>query len=174
MIPNIVQTKFDKIEKDRIALMQELSTYTNEQLNQQPKNNGWSPMQTIQHLVETERDILKYMQKKSSGNATLYKTGWKQNFWFLVFQIAFRSPLKFKAPKGVTETFPAFIDFQETMETWKNNRQLLYVFLENLDDKFWDKKMFRHPAMGRIAIPHTMGFFEEHIRRHTKQIRRAL
>ena len=62
MIPKVVQIKFDKIEKDRIALRQELSAYSNEQLNKNPENGGWSPMQVIQHVVESERDILKYMQ----------------------------------------------------------------------------------------------------------------
>lgn len=174
MIPKIVQTKFDKIEKDRIALQKELSTYSNEQLNKKPADGGWSPMQVIQHLVETEHNILKYMQKKISGDATLHKTGFKQNFRFLLFQMVFRSPIKVKAPKGVSEDLPEYSDFAETMTTWENNRNDLKLFLDNLDDNLWDKKIFRHPAMGRIAMPHTMGFFDEHIRRHTKQIRRAL
>ena len=174
MIPKVVQIKFDKIEKDRIALRQELSAYSNEQLNKNPENGGWSPMQVIQHVVESERDILKYMQKKLSHNPTLHKTGLKQNFRFLLFQIVFRSPIKVKAPKGVSEDLAEYSDFEEMMTDWENNRTELKSWLDNLDDNLWDKKIFRHPAMGRIAMPHTMGFFDEHLRRHMKQIRRGL
>lgn len=174
MIPKIVQTKFEKIEKDRIALQKELSAYSNEELNKKPADEGWSPMQVIQHLVESEDKILKYIQKKLTGNPILYKTGFKQQFRFLIFQMVFRSPIKVKAPKGISEDLPEYSDFQETMITWENNRKELKVFLENLDDNLWDKKIFRHPAMGRIAMPHTIGFFDEHLRRHTKQIRNGL
>lgn len=170
MIPKNVQSKFDKIEKDRIALIQKLSGYSNEQLNKKPVNGGWSPMQIIQHLIESESGSLKYMQKKLSFNPTLEKTGLKQNFTFLIFQMVFRSPIKIKAPKGVSDNLPEFSDFQETAAVWEQNRQVFKTWLDNLDDDLWDKKIFKHPVMGRIAMAHTMGFHDEHLRRHTKQI----
>ena len=170
MIPKNVQKKFDKLESDRKKLVQKLSIYSNDQLNKKNENGDWSPMQIIEHLIEAEAGSLKYMQKKLSFNPTLEKTGLKQNFIFLIFQIVFRSPIKIKAPKGVSNTLPEFSDFEETTAIWEHNRQVLKTWLDNLDNDLWDKKIFKHPVMGRIAMAHTIGFHDEHLRRHTKQI----
>ena len=174
MIPKIIQIKFDKIEKDRFILKQELSNYSNEQLNTKPRDGGWSPMQIIRHLIEAEEGTLKYIQKKLSFNPKLETTGFKQQIRFLIFQMVFRSPFKVKAPRGISEALPEYSDFEETMKIWEDNRQEFKLFLEHLDDNLWDKAIFKHPIMGRIAMPHTLGFFDEHIRRHKKQIQRAL
>lgn len=174
MIPNNVQNRFNKIEEDKLQLIKELSKYSNEELNKKPADGGWSPMQVIQHLIESESGSLKYMQKKLSFNPTLETTSFVNDLKFFAFKIFFRSPIKVKAPKGVSSDLPEFSDFKTTIKTWDESRQILKKWLENTDDNLWDKCIFKHPVLGRISLNHTLGFHDEHLRRHTKQIKRAL
>lgn len=174
MIPKDVQKKFDKLESDRKKLVQKLSIYSNDQLNKKNENGDWSPMQIIEHLIEAEAGSLKYMQKKLSFNPELETTGWKQSTRFLGFQMFFRSPIKVKAPKGVAEDLPDFSDFETTIERWEKERQILKIWLENTPDNLWDKCIFKHPVIGRLSIYHTLGFHDEHLRRHTKQINQRI
>ena len=174
MIPNNVLSKFEKIEKDRLALMQELSKYSDEQLNQKPADGGWSAIQILHHLIQAEHGSLLYIQKKLSFNPNLKKSGILNDIRFLIFKITFSFPFKIKAPAAIADNLPDFANFEATSKMWAESRQNLKKWLENADDYIWNLQIFKHPFIGRISIFHTLGFFEEHAKRHTKQIRKNL
>ncbi|MFT5832516.1 MAG: hypothetical protein ACI97N_000127 [Cognaticolwellia sp.] len=174
MIPNNVKTRFEKIEKDRIALMQELSKYSEKQLNTKPADGGWSPMQVLHHLIQAEQGSLLYIKKKLSFKPELKTAAIINDIRFMFFKTAFNLPFKIKAPAVVADNLPETADFKSTQETWNKTRQTFHSWLETVDDDLWNKLIFKHPIMGRISIFHTLGFFEEHTKRHTNQIRKAL
>jgi hypothetical protein len=174
MIPNNVTTKFEKIEKDRLTLIQELSKYSKEQLNKKPADGGWSPMQVLHHIIQAEHGSLLYIQKKLSFNPKLEKSGIINDFRFLIFKITFSLPFKVKAPAAIADNLPDYADLESTSKMWAESRQNLKIWLANVDDSIWNLQIFKHPFIGRISLFHTLGFFEEHAKRHTKQIRRGL
>lgn len=174
MIPTNVTTKFEKIEKDRLALMQELSKYSEKQLNQKPADGGWSPIQILHHLIQAEQGSLFYIKKKLSFNPNLKKSGIINNIRFFIFKIVFSFPFKIKAPAVIADNLPDYADLESTSKMWAESRQNLKTWLANADNSVWDLEIFKHPFIGRISIFHTLGFFEEHAKRHTKQIRRGL
>jgi hypothetical protein len=174
MIPNNVTTKFEKIEKNRLVLMQELSKFSDEQLNQKPTDGGWSPIQVLHHLIQAEHGSLRYIQKKLSFNPNLEKSGVLNDIRFLIFKITFSFPFKIKAPAAIADNLPDYANFESTSKMWAESRQNFKKWLDNADDSVWNLQIFKHPFIGRISIFHTLGFFEEHAKRHTKQIRRGL
>jgi hypothetical protein len=174
MIPNNVITKFKKIEKDRLALMQELSKYSDEQLNKKPADGGWSPIQVLHHLIQAEYGSLLYIQKKLSFDPKLEKSTIINDIRVFIFKITFSFPFKIKAPAAIADNLPDYADLKSTSKMWADGRQNLKKWLDNADDSIWNLQIFKHPFIGRLSIFHTLGFFGDHAKRHTKQIRKAL
>lgn len=170
MIPQNVQERWETLEEEQQQLIKTLSKYSNERLNQKPADGGWSPMEVIQHLIVAEKGSFSYIQKKLSFNPKFKKVGLLQDLKSGLYTLLFRMPIKVKAPiKSLTE-FPAFSDFEETIEKWNASRVDFKNLLNNFDDSLWDKQVFNHPVIGRISMNHTVAFFYEHQRRHIKQI----
>lgn len=174
MIPKNVQSKFETIEKDRLALLQELSKFSDEQLNQKPTDGGWSPIQVLHHLIQAEHGSLLYIEKKLSFNPNLDKSGIINDIRFLIFKIVFSFPFKIKAPAAVADNLPDYATLASTSKMWADSRQNLKKWLDNADDAVWNLAIFKHPFIGRLSIFHTLAFFEDHFKRHRKQIKRAL
>lgn len=172
MIPNNVQNRWEAVQQEQQDLIKTLSKYSNERLNQQPTDGGWSPMQVIQHLIVSEVGSLNYIQKKLNFNPKFKKSGLLQDVKSGLYNIFFRLPIKVKAPIKALTDFPAFSDFEETVEKWNDSRTDFKKMLDELDDSLWDKQIFNHPIIGRISIYHTLSFFYEHQHRHIKQILR--
>jgi hypothetical protein len=92
----------------------------------------------------------------------------------LIFKITFSFPFKIKAPAAIADNLPDYADLKSTSKMWADGRQNLKKWLDNADDSIWNLQIFKHPFIGRLSIFHTLGFFGDHAKRHTKQIRKAL
>ena len=84
-------------------------------------------------------------------------------------------PLKLNAPKGIdTPALPPEDTFESVETKWQKVRNDMRSFLENVDDKYLDKEVYKHPFAGRLTLKGMMSFFMAHFRHHRKQIDRAV
>jgi hypothetical protein len=168
-----LQNLYRLLEQQRLALLDEAKSQTSQQLNN-CKNNKWSISQIVGHLVQAEQMSVSYMRKKINAIKEVGSTGLWGEIKLLVFIASQRLPLKYKAPKNLGDQPPTYVDFASLDSDWNASREQLKQFLETVPDWGLNKKIYRHPVMGRCSVVHALKFFREHIIHHYPQIKRQL
>ncbi|MBK8193741.1 MAG: DinB family protein [Lewinellaceae bacterium] len=157
------------------TLLADMEKYTGEMLNRKPADGGWSAIQTMHHLILTEELSLAYVKKKMSFNPEFGKTGPGALWRGFLLWAYLSTPFKFKAPKTVSdESLPASATLAETRRRWQDARDAWSDFFEQMPEETAALAVYRHPRAGRLGWTQMMSFFETHLGRHEKQIRRAL
>jgi len=163
------------LDKKLKTLLTEVKVYSEDQLNRQPKENSWSVIQVMHHLMMSENGSLKYVKKKLSFKPELKKAGVKAAFREFGLNTYLKSPFKWKAPEAISgDNLPANETFWKTAQDWKNQRIELREFLETLPEEMLKKEVYKHPFVGRISIPGMLRFFHQHFDRHNKQIQKII
>lgn len=156
-------------------LLAELEPLPDETLNRRPPGGGWSAIQTMHHLILTEELSLAYVRKKLSFNPELNPVGLAARWRGFLLWAYLSAPLKFKAPQNVgDDKLPAYSSFADTRARWQKIRADWSDFFEKMPAELVGKAIYRHPRVGRLGWPQMLAFFEVHLARHTKQVRRAL
>jgi hypothetical protein len=168
-----LQNLFSLLEQQRLALLDEAKSQTPQQLNNR-KNNKWSVSQIVGHLVQAEQMSVGYMAKKINAIKEVDNTGLWGEIKLLVFIASQRLPIKYKAPKNLGDQPSTYADFASLERDWNASREQLKQFLETVPDWGLNKKIYRHPVMGRCSAVHALKFFREHIIHHYPQIKRQL
>ena len=171
---NKIKKQWHQLEHKRILLMQDLSKFNNETLNQKPEPEKWSTLQAAMHLMMAESASLAYMKKKLSFGSNIPRAGFKSALRRLMLKFVFFIPLKYKAPPLLEEQLPQFSDFNELKNNWASQRLELQNFLESLPDNVIDSEIWRHQIFGKMNISQMIDFFESHFDRHQKQIEKTL
>lgn len=170
-----VERQLNKLHKDLIDLLTDLEGYSEAKLNTKPKPNSWSVFQVMHHLVLTEGYAMQYVERKLSFNPELKKTSVATGVRERLLSTYLKSPLKRKAPNAVgTDNLPAHSTFWEVAKKWKNQREHLKTYLEDLPEDFFKKEVYKHPFVGRISLCGMLSFYQQHFNRHKKQIYRNL
>lgn len=158
-----------------IQLLKDVKIYSEDQLNRQPKENAWSVIQVMHHLMLSESGSLKYVQKKLSYNPELKNAGVKAAFREMTLNTYLKTPFKWKAPEVISgDNLPKHETFWATAQQWKNQRIELREFMETLPDELLKKEVYKHPFVGRITINGMLVFFNNHFNRHNKQIQKII
>jgi DNA anti-recombination protein RmuC len=172
-VNSALQSLFNSLEQQRQSLMEEVKSQTPQQLNNR-KNDKWSISQIVGHLVQAERMSVEYMTKKINAIKEVGNTGLWGEIKLLVFIASQRLPFKYKAPKNLGDQPPSYADFASLEHDWNASREQLRQFLETVPDWGLNKKIYRHPVMGRCSVVHALKFFREHVIHHYPQIKRQL
>ncbi len=167
-----VEKHFNQIEAQRNALLNEISRLSHAQQNFKPSRESWSILQVLNHLVYSETNTVKYMNKKMLGIAAAEKSGIYAKVRMFVLNAFLRSPLKFKAPKAALPVQEEVYVFDNMKKQWDDVRFQFGKIIDQLGNADADKLIFKHPISGKFNIYQTMSFLEEHIEHHKKQIGR--
>jgi hypothetical protein len=166
-----LQTLNDSLD----ALFADLAQHSSAVLNRPPAPDSWSPMQVLHHLLLSEKYSRLYCEKKLSHQPELPQAGvgtWfrtKLVRWYLL------SPLKFKAPPGISgAALPASDELPNVIAQYHAERENFQAFLNGLPDEYLDKEVYKHPFGGRLTMGGMMTFFTAHFENHRRQIYRAL
>jgi len=163
------------LDQKLVALLHDLKNYSDAKLNEQPSENAWSVLQTMQHLIKAEAGSIAYVKKKLSFNPTLEKAGVRSSLNSVMLNIILSSPFKVKAPEQVSgDNLLQDLTFWDVAKQWKQQRQELQKYLEDLPKDFFDKDLYKHPLTGKMTISNMLSFFNKHVDRHNKQIRKTL
>ncbi|OWY24044.1 DinB family protein [Sphingobacteriales bacterium UPWRP_1] len=161
---------FDKLEKQLDDLLQTVKPLSSEQQNFKPDAHTWSILQVFRHMMQSEGQIIKYLQKKILGVATTRKASIRAFFRSALLNLAMRLPIKYKVPNVIMVDFEEKYDFGQLSADWKLLRKEIRDFLENIDEQTSQKEIFRHPVVGRMSLLQGLTFMQEHLERHTRQV----
>jgi DinB superfamily len=165
---------FERMERDRVLMMSELSKYAPAALTKNSTPTTWSALQNVVHLAEAERGTLSYMKKKLHFEPNPKQTGWKNQWAYYKLRIAFGLPgIKIKAP-AYLEAMPKTTDFQTDSTQWAVERQNFKQFVDTIPDTVLSAEICKHPIVGKLNLLQMIKFMETHCNRHYAQIRRAL
>jgi hypothetical protein len=168
MLP-ILRSRFDELERQRRALLEELLAHTPEQLQFHPRPGAWSLAQLIQHLVLVEESSLEFLQKKPPRPAASRTL--RHRMRWAVFSVVAPYPLRVKAPVAVVLP-SADTPVEALVARWEDARRRLAEHLEGIPEEHLRLVVFKHPVGGPLPILETMEFFRLHLTHHTHQIRR--
>ena len=170
-----VESRLKRMDSDLTKLFEELKDYSEQSLNKKPSEGKWSVMQVMHHLILSEGGSVGYVKKKLSFNPTLEKAGLKASWNRFIVVNYLKLPVKVNAPEGISgENLPEHSNFWETAKKWKQQRQELHQLFESLPAEIYDKELYKHPASGKMKIEGMLDFFDQHFKRHRKQINKIL
>jgi uncharacterized damage-inducible protein DinB len=170
-VPAAVQTRFDRLESSRRALLDSLANLDDAALRRPPAAGGWSIVQVVGHLTMADEATLGYLRKKMQAPAAIPPAGPMSWVRMIAVAAVLRSPVRRRAPPQ-TASPPADVGLGEAAARWHRVRAEWAAFLDAFPAELARRAVFRHPFAGRMSIAHTLGFMQEHQRHHARQIGR--
>lgn len=171
---NSLQKEFNKLEKQLEDLLQTAKKLNAKQQNFKPGADSWSILQIFRHMMQSEGQIIKYLQKKILGVNTTRKASIGAILRSVILNMSMRLPFKYKVPDAIKIDFEETYDFEKLSSEWKLLRNEIRRFLETIDAETAQKEIFRHPVVGRMSLLQGLSFMQEHLERHTRQVERIM
>ena len=168
-----LENQYKKFEQDRKSLLDSLQSVQNEKLNMPPIEGKWSVIQILNHLIMAEYGTFGYLKKKIQAVDSLKKAGFLSWLGYQFIKIYLSLPLKTKAPKGIDEP-TGNEKLVDVVAKWDKLRADWYQFLSQIKDDDLEKALFKHPFGNRLNIYQTIGFCDDHFKKHERQIRNIL
>jgi len=172
---NKSKTHLKTLNQKLTLLLRDLKTYTDAKLNEQPSDSEWSVLQIMQHLMMAESSAVGYVKKKLSYEPELVNANVLSSFRSIFLSMALTSPIKIKAPAQISgDALLTGLTFWEVAKQWKVQRNELETYLKSLPADYYTKDLYKHPLSGKMTLSSMLSFFNKHVDRHTRQIKRTL
>jgi hypothetical protein len=165
----LLEKEWNKLEKLRSDIS-EMLVQTHEKDFLISSNGKWSLGEILIHIVTSEKLALQYMRKKSLGVDSLENAGFVEPLKLIMLKISQRLPIKYKVPKGIKDKTPECPSKDELFRQWTSSRSELKAFLESIEEKNINKKIFKHPIAGMFNVTQGVAFLREHLLHHKPQI----
>ncbi|HET9317032.1 MAG TPA: DinB family protein [Vicinamibacteria bacterium] len=168
-----VRSRMDRLQADRVALLDSVAGVAAERLRSPRDDGGWSILQILSHLALAEQHTLIYIHKKMQDPSKLPRAG-ALSFWRMAIVVAaLRSPYKARAPERTAHP-EADTTLAAVREHWDGVRRDWQHLVDEFPAALVDRAVFRHPRVGLVSLPHTLGFLQAHLHHHRRQIARRL
>jgi uncharacterized damage-inducible protein DinB len=169
MLPSL-QTRFDAIESQRRAFIDDLAALAAAQLAFRPAPDAWSLGDVAQHLTLVDAKTTRVLTERRvtgvSRRAVLdvvYRARLLDLLWLTHLRV--KMPVKGVAPDP-SVTLP------ETAKRWGDARTALRGYLDGMDETAARAIVYRHPVGGYMDIADTLRFLEKHHEHHLHQVAR--
>jgi len=167
-----VEKQFKQVESQREQVLNDVMQLSHDQQNFKPDPESWSILQVLNHLIYSETNMVKYLQKKLLGVESTEKAGIQSSVRSTLLNIFLKLPIKYKAPYAAMPQQEEVYVFDNLKKQWDEVRAEFGKILDQLDTASANKLIFKHPVAGRFNIYQTLSFLQEHIDHHKKQIER--
>lgn len=125
--------------------------------------------------MKAEAGSIAYIKKKLSFEPSLEAAGVKSSLNSIMLNLALSSPFKVKAPAQISgDNLLTDLTFWDVAKQWKLQRKELVTYLESLPADLYEKDVYKHPMTGKMTLASMLSFFNTHVDRHTKQIKKTL
>jgi len=160
-----------RLERRTRRLLDELCTWTPEQLRLRPSPASWSALELIEHLMLSERAVLG-MMRSNVGEGRDITVG--DRFRSAVVLGMMALPLRLNVPNTVEEIIPSKMqpDLRSLRDSWSDDRRVLAAFLAGLSRADRKLGVFRHPVGGLTTAGGALVFLSLHLWHHSYQFRR--
>ena len=169
MRTNKLLLKYIELSDLKEKLLISISEYTTEELNTKPSENEWSISQVIEHLIDSETGINKYINFRLKNIAEQPTVGLANFLKSKVLNNKLQSNKKFKVPAVLSEPEKG-ADFGQLKEKWDNSRMFLIKTVETYPKEYLYKAVFLHPRAGLLSMNQTLSFFINHLNHHIRQV----
>lgn len=164
--------RFERLETARQELLDRLSGIDEETLNRRPGEDAWSVVQVLHHVILVEELSVGYIERKrNAGPAERAGLAERVRSWIL--RVAMRSPFRFTAPPVSTD-LPARDRLRNVASRWAEVRAGARETLGEIPSDTIDRAIYRHPVVGVMSVDQAVGFLEDHLAHHERQIERTL
>lgn len=154
------------------AFAERLRAFSREGLASRESGGSWTPLQVAEHLWSAESGTLSYLRKKtSSGWESLAKSDDDGARRTRALLDSLGGGQRLEAP-DVLPVPTGEIPRDPLLERWALVREEWKVFLDGLEEEYFDRQVFRHAIAGPMDVFQTLAFLGEHLRHHTDQLAR--
>lgn len=169
MRTNNLVLKYIELSELKNRILNNLVDYTEKELNFKPSEEEWSISQVVEHLIESETGVNKYINFKIKKIEEQPKAGIKSFLSSKILNKKLKSIKKFKVPSILSEP-ELGNDYSDLKEKWDTSRLFLIKTVETFPKEKKNKVVFRHPVAGLLNMHQTMLFLINHLHHHIPQI----
>ena len=161
--------RLDRIERKRVALLNEVANLEPWQLVAHPILGKWSICEIIEHLVLAEKDVVGDFSRL--GDLEEQPRGFKNYVLYIVvmfilkFSIPVKTPSAAMVPRGEQP-------LDHIRKMWDENHRHLRSFVGGLDQRGTRRVIFGHPITGPISVSQGIRMLDVHLDTHIRQIRK--
>ncbi len=169
-----VKQKFETLEELRKYLYDVTQDLSEEEVNINFEFGKWSIAQLFYHLYLVDKGTFEAVTNRMKLQVNHHQSGLKEKLRMKLLEFLLSMPLKFKAPKHVSQSIPEEVDFNKLKEDWVDVRQGWQLLLNVQNDEQLKYTLFKHPVIGPIDIFQTLDFIKAHHKHHLPQVKRLL
>lgn len=158
-----------EIDHQMMLAFQRSSSFSAAQFQACPDSNAWSLSQVLYHIWNVTDAALLVMQKQQAKASAKPALGIESIGRALLLKVALWSPLKFKAPKIVSNV-PNTFSYDELKEKWDVTISGLTDFAEKFPEQDALKPIFKHPMAGWFSMEQSLTFVLDHNQHHQRQL----
>jgi uncharacterized damage-inducible protein DinB len=167
MLP-ILRARHDELERQRLALLDDLLAHSPEQLHFHYASGAWSLAQLVEHLVLVEEGTLRFLTKKTPRPDTRPLA---QRIRFHAFRLMMPLAIRVRVP--VPSVLPTSdVPLEQLATRWDAARAALERYLEGVRQEQLRLLVFKHAFGGPLTVLETLDVFRLHIVHHGHQLRR--
>ncbi|NNE56259.1 MAG: DinB family protein, partial [Flavobacteriales bacterium] len=134
--------------------------------------DSWNSLQVLEHILGSERGTLAYLMKKTQADwqdiplvGEEHAEGSRKLNAALISDRKWKAPQVLKVPEGERS-------LSEMSQYWADLREKMYIFVEQLDQNYHGRQIFKHPISGRLDLYQTLEFLANHVAHHMHQLER--
>jgi hypothetical protein len=168
MLP-ILRSRFDELERQRRAVMDELLLHSPAQLQFRPGPGAWSLAELMQHLVLVEESTLEFLRSKPPRPASTRTLAHRLR-WAMFATVAPRS-IRVRVPVAAVKPV-GDVPVDALVVRWEAAREQLGAYLDGITISQLPMVVMKHPIGGPLPVIETLEFIRLHLVHHGHQIRR--
>lgn len=170
MLPRL-RTRFDRLERQRVALLAGLARQNPATLAYQPAPGAWSILQVVEHLVIAEEEVMSLVEKRPPKPVALGERIRSAIVLRIVYRVL-SSRRRLKVPLPTLNPSGEHIDLQELARRWVEVRGRMERALEPVTRATRKDRPIGHPIAKWLTWDQGLEFLFRHVRHHEKQIGR--
>ncbi|MDR0140119.1 DinB family protein [Metabacillus idriensis] len=155
-------TMLEHSQAVRAELLDEVKNMTDEQLNQKPSQDVWSPGQILEHLYLMERVI-------TGGMKQVLMSGEKKEVTEKPLELVIDRSRKVPAPENLKPAEGPY-EKEELLSKLEDSRRELINFAETAPGQDLNEKAMKHPHLGDLSLKQWVEFIGYHEKRHLLQL----
>lgn len=165
-----LRDKFERYDRTRLALLDDLVNFNDDQLKRKPGPREWSILQIVQHMVLAERDVMQYLPEPKE--LIHRKRGLRARIFYVAVLLILRwnirvpVPSKRMVPDGNTS-------LSELRQQWDENMRWFRGYVDSLGPEDLKRAVFSHPIAGPLTGPQAGKLAQYHFEAHLRQIKKV-
>ena len=170
MLPRL-QSRFDRLERQRTALLADLARQNPDALAWQPAPGAWSILQVVEHLVIAEEGVMSLAEKRPPKPVALGERIRSAIVLRIIYRVL-NSRRRVKVPLPTLNPSGSHIDLQELARRWVEVRARMERALEQVTPATRNERPIGHPIAKWLTWDQGLEFLFRHVRHHERQIGR--